>query len=94
LGHGPSDQDQFRHHAYHGRARLADLLLRPSLRHLIAISGDAWSDELRLSDIESRFVCSACGKRGADVRAGLQLEQDAAREVITLGFGAIGETPT
>jgi hypothetical protein len=62
--------------------------------HLIAISGDAWSDELRLSDIESRFVCSACGKRGADVRAGLQLEQDAAREVITLGFGAIGETPT
>jgi hypothetical protein len=23
---------------------------------------------MRLSDLESRFVCSACGKRGADVR--------------------------
>jgi hypothetical protein len=23
---------------------------------------------LRLSDIEPRFICSACGKRGADVR--------------------------
>jgi hypothetical protein len=23
---------------------------------------------LRLSDIEARFVCGACGKRGADVR--------------------------
>ncbi len=25
-------------------------------------------DELRLSDIEDRFVCTACGQRGADVR--------------------------
>jgi hypothetical protein len=23
---------------------------------------------MRLSDVEPRFVCSACGKRGADVR--------------------------
>jgi hypothetical protein len=36
--------------------------------HSIAISGDPWPDEARLSDLESRFVCSACGKRGADVR--------------------------
>ena len=36
--------------------------------HSIAISGDVWPDELRLSDIEARFVCRACGKRGADVR--------------------------
>jgi hypothetical protein len=34
----------------------------------IAISGDQWADEVRLSDIESRFVCQACGKRGEDVR--------------------------
>jgi hypothetical protein len=34
----------------------------------IAISGDQRADEVRLSDIESRFVCRACGKRGADVR--------------------------
>jgi len=36
--------------------------------HSIAISGDLWRDDLRPSDIESRFVCTACGKRGADVR--------------------------
>jgi hypothetical protein len=27
-----------------------------------------WADDLRLSDIERHFTCSACGKRGADVR--------------------------
>src|SRR6516225_4459233 len=36
--------------------------------HSIAISRDAWPDDVRLSDIEDRFVCQACGKRGADVR--------------------------
>ena len=36
--------------------------------HSIAISGDAWPDNVRLFDIEPRFVCGACGKRGADVR--------------------------
>jgi len=25
-------------------------------------------DDARLSDLELRFVCKACGKRGADVR--------------------------
>ena len=33
--------------------------------HSIAISGDQWADEVRLSDLEAGFVC---GKRGADVR--------------------------
>jgi hypothetical protein len=36
--------------------------------HSIAISADQWPDHVRLSDVESRFVCQACGKRGADVR--------------------------
>jgi hypothetical protein len=36
--------------------------------HSIAVSADRWPDDLRLSDIEPRFVCEACGKRGADVR--------------------------
>ena len=36
--------------------------------HSIAISADAWPDEARLSDIEERFTCRVCGKRGADVR--------------------------
>ena len=36
--------------------------------HSQAISGDGWPDDMRLSDLEPRFVCSVCGKRGADVR--------------------------
>jgi hypothetical protein len=36
--------------------------------HSIAISADQWPDDLRLSDIEERFVCRACGRRGTDVR--------------------------
>jgi hypothetical protein len=36
--------------------------------HSIAVSAVQWPDELRLSDIEPRFGCSACGHCGADVR--------------------------
>ena len=36
--------------------------------HHIRISTDFWPDHLRLSDIEDRFVCRVCGKRGADIR--------------------------
>ena len=36
--------------------------------HSIAIRCDAFADDLGLSDIEPRFVCKMCGKRGADVR--------------------------
>ena len=36
--------------------------------HLIEMDADQWPDDLRLSDIEDRFVCRACGKRGGDVR--------------------------
>jgi hypothetical protein len=36
--------------------------------HYIAVTADQWPDDVRLSDIEPRFVSTACGKRGADVR--------------------------
>ena len=36
--------------------------------HSVALSADHWPDEMRPSDIEPRFVCAACGKRGADVQ--------------------------
>jgi hypothetical protein len=36
--------------------------------HSIAMPADRWGDDVRLSDIEPRFVCTACGRRGADVR--------------------------
>ena len=28
--------------------------------HSIAISADQWPDDLRLSDLEPRFICQAC----------------------------------
>jgi hypothetical protein len=36
--------------------------------HSVAINGDRWPNDMRLSDIEPSFTCTACGKRGADVR--------------------------
>ena len=36
--------------------------------HRCKISAAKWPDEIRLSDLEPRFVCTACGRRGADIR--------------------------
>jgi len=36
--------------------------------HHIAVTADQWADDVRISDIEPRFVCTACGKHGADIR--------------------------
>jgi hypothetical protein len=36
--------------------------------HGTAISADRCPDNVRLSDIEPKFTCQACGRRGADVR--------------------------
>ena len=36
--------------------------------HHIEISADGWPDNIRLSDIEPDFVCTACGQRGAEIR--------------------------
>jgi hypothetical protein len=36
--------------------------------HSTAISGDRWPDDVRLSDLEPKFICRACGRRGADIR--------------------------
>lgn len=41
--------------------------------HHIALSADHWPDDLRLSDLEPRFVCTACGRRGATVRPDFDL---------------------
>jgi hypothetical protein len=34
----------------------------------VAMSAEHRTDDVRLSDIEARFVCKPCGRRGADVR--------------------------
>jgi hypothetical protein len=44
--------------------------------HSIAISGDRWTDEVRLSDVEARFICSAYGTRGADVQPDFNWKKD------------------
>jgi hypothetical protein len=36
--------------------------------HSVSIGADRWPDDIRLSDLESLFVCQACGQRGADIR--------------------------
>jgi hypothetical protein len=36
--------------------------------HSTAISADRRPDDIRLSYIELRFTCQACGQRGADIR--------------------------
>jgi hypothetical protein len=36
--------------------------------HSTTISGDRWPDRVRLSELEGKFVCRACGIHGADVR--------------------------
>ena len=47
--------------------------------HWIAISGDRWADDVRLSDLEPKFTCQACGRKGADVRPNFRWEVDAQR---------------
>jgi len=36
--------------------------------HSVTIDASRWPDDVRLSDLEPRFICQACGHRGADVR--------------------------
>jgi hypothetical protein len=44
-------------------------LPRSPLQHHIAVSADRWPDQVQLSEIESGFTCTACGKRDAEVWA-------------------------
>jgi hypothetical protein len=36
--------------------------------HSAVIEASRWNDDVRLSDLEPKFTCRACGHRGADVR--------------------------
>ncbi|UWU89356.1 hypothetical protein N2604_22900 [Bradyrhizobium sp. CB1015] len=47
---------------------LSRILVYCHCGHHVALDGASWPDEVRLSDIEPRFVCQGCGARGADVR--------------------------
>jgi hypothetical protein len=53
---------------YGCRAKLCLSASRLAQNSGVKISADRWPDHVRLSDIESLFVCKACGAKGADVR--------------------------
>jgi hypothetical protein len=53
--------------------------------HSTAINADRWPDHVRLSDIQPRFTCQACGKRGADVRPNFGWAEEAARRATLSG---------
>lgn len=36
--------------------------------HSMVIDAATWGDAVRLSELEPKFTCKACGRRGADVR--------------------------
>jgi hypothetical protein len=50
------------------RPRCCSIAAITRCSHHVEISADRWPDHMRLPDIEPRFVCTACGKRGADIR--------------------------
>jgi hypothetical protein len=50
--------------------------------HSIATSGDRWPDDVWLSDLEPRFICQACGRKGADVRPNFNWEAETRRAKI------------
>ncbi len=60
--------------------------------HSVTMYPALWPDNVRLSDLEERFVCTICGHRGADVRplfepAGMGTPQKAeTRRVESAGF--------
>jgi hypothetical protein len=36
--------------------------------HVVTARVEEWPDDVRLSDVEGRYVCSVCGHHGADIR--------------------------
>ena len=42
--------------------------MRSGVDRGITVRADRWPDHVRLPDIEDGLVCTACGKRGAEVR--------------------------
>jgi hypothetical protein len=54
-----------------GTRALLVYCLNPRCSHMTRIApseADKWPDDVRLSDLEPKFICSKCGQRGADVR--------------------------
>jgi hypothetical protein len=37
--------------------------------HNVQMDALRWPDQVRISDVEARFVCTVCGKRGSNIRS-------------------------
>src|SRR5258708_11662563 len=62
--------------------------------HSVTMYPALWPDNVRLSDLEERFVCTVCGHRGADVRPlfeGQRGNEKPGHRAIEVRFG--DETP-
>ena len=57
----------------------------------IRVNTDQWSDDVRLSDFENQFTCTACAKKGAEVRPDFgwntRLHSKTMREAFTRAIG-------
>jgi hypothetical protein len=62
------------------------------------LASDRWPDDRRLSDLKSRFICSACDKRGADVRPDFNWQRTATivqeGPRVKIGLGAVPGPPS
>jgi hypothetical protein len=50
-----------------------------SCSHHTETNADGWADDVRLSDIEDKFVCQVCGRKGGRHQAELQASEDGHR---------------
>jgi len=51
-----------------GPTRLIAYCSDHTCSHSVVVDAAPWADDVRLSDLEPKFTCKACGRRGADVR--------------------------
>jgi len=51
--------------------------------HHITASADPWPDHISLSGLEPRFICTACGRRGADIRPDFHWDKP---DLLTRGY--------
>lgn len=37
--------------------------------HNVRMNADRWPDHVRISDVEPSFTCTACGRKGGEIRS-------------------------
>jgi hypothetical protein len=52
--------------------------------HWTRLEAGRWADDVRLSDLEPRFICAACRRGGADVRPDWQTAESQFPTLVTM----------